>query len=364
MQLGGMERMIAALALATDRERFDVEVLCLKAVGEVGDTLSGKGIVVRDAGFGQSKPSYFPFFRLARAIREARPDVVHTHNTSALLSGAASAWLAGVRNLIHTEHGRSFPDKLKYMVAERLASSVVKHVVGVSQSVVHDLQRYVRIPATKLRVIVNGVAPIPRAVDSRLLELRSDLGIAADALVVGTAGRLVWEKGLKYLLEAWPSVICAEPTSRLLIVGDGALRTELQSLAVELGIAGSVLFVGQRKDVGTLMQTMDVFAIPSISEGLPLVLLEAMSLGSVIVATSVGGIPDALGHGRGGTIVPPSDAPAMANALLNALNDSSAARARARVAAMLFTQRFTASSMARAYEQLYLGKATRNEQSA
>ena len=158
MELGGMERMIATLALATDRDRFDVHVLCVRNVGPVGAELAQSGIPVHFAALPRASTAWFGFLTLARMLRVLAPDVVHTHNTHALLYGVPGARLAGVQRVIHTEHGRKFPDKRRYMLAEWAISGFVHHVVGVSETMTVALHRYLRIPRRKLRTIPNGVS--------------------------------------------------------------------------------------------------------------------------------------------------------------------------------------------------------------
>lgn len=358
MELGGMERMIATLAQVTDRERFDVHVLCIKGVGRVGEALAGAGIPVHNAGLRPASSDYFGFLPLARILRRLRADVVHTHNTCALLFAAPGAWLAGVRTIVHTEHGRAFPDRAHIMAAERAAATVVDHVVGVSEAMTDALHRYERIPRRKLRTIANGVEAsrdVSRRDRSRALE---GLEITAGARLVGTAARLVWEKGHTHLLEAWRVVHEAEPEALLLIAGDGPERPALEALADSLGIRNSVRFLGTREDVPALLHSLEVFVMPSVSEGLPLALLEAMSTARPVIVSDIGGMPDALGDGKAGLIVPPADPAALAAAILQLLRDPAFAEALGAEAAARFRERYTAGAMAHAYEALYMGGAS------
>ena len=353
MGLGGMERMIATLATTTKAERYHVSVLCLKELGAEAEALTAAGIDVHLAHVPRDRPEYFPFRRVERCLRTLAPDIVHTHNTPGLVYGAVGAWLAGVPTIVHTEHGRQFPGRLRYAVAERVASAVTWRVVGVSDAMSSGLSRHVKIAREKLRTIPNGViaSEAPPAPDIRAV--MDSIGVKPNARIVGIAARLVSEKGLGFLLDGWPEVVRAIPSAVLLLVGDGPERTALTEQAAQLGIQDSVRFVGMRTDVPTFMHAFDVYVMPSVSEGLPLALLEGMAARRAIVATRVGGMPQALDDGRAGLLVPPRDAAALASAIIKLLSEPEEARELGLAARARFEVRYTAQSMARAYYAMY-----------
>lgn len=353
MALGGMERMIATLATTTDKNRFSVEVLCLKDAGAVADALVVAGIDVHVAGVPKHPPEYLPFRRIARSLKALSPDVVHTHNTPGLVYGAVSAWMARVPTVVHTEHGRQFPDRLRYVAAERVASEAVWRVVGVSNNITAALHRHVRIPHRKLRTVPNGVLSPFAPSQQSLSAARAELGIRETNTVVGIAARLVWEKGIKFLLEAWPSIAASVPSAVLLIVGDGPERDALQAQSTHLNIQDSVRFAGQRMDATDLMHMFDVCVMPSVSEGLPLALLEGMSVSRPIVATTVGGMPQALADGEAGILVPPRNPEALATAIVRMLSQPAEARALGVRARARFERYYEAHAMAAAYEAMY-----------
>jgi glycogen(starch) synthase len=142
--------------------------------------------------------------------------------------GAPGAFLAGIHQVVHTEHGRTFPGLRRHLVAERFASAFARYVVGVSEQLTDEMRRYIGIPARKLRTIVNGIealAPVSGAeADPATL---ASMGVEPGAVVVGAVGRLVWQKGLVHLLRAWPQVRASSHRAVLLIVGEGELRDEL-----------------------------------------------------------------------------------------------------------------------------------------
>ncbi len=354
LALGGMERVVQRLALETDAQRFEVHVVCLKAVGVVGDELRAAGIPVSCVEVSRDRPDYLGFVTIGRFLRGLRPDVVHTHNSPALIFGATGAWLAGVRRIVHTEHGRKFPDRLRYMVAERIASSVVNRVVGVTQEVTDALRRFEFIPARKLTTVVNGVAaPTPISAAERIRVRSEDFQVDATQFVVGFAGRFVWEKDLPNLLQAWQQVHAANPHAVLVLAGDGPERPAVEAAIAQLGIGASIRLLGMRADVPRLLQAMDAFVMASKSEGLPLALLEAMAVGLPCVCTRVGGMPAALGDGAAGWIVPPGDPAALADRLELVVTDAAERRRVSAAAVRRFDEQYTSRAMVQAYQDLY-----------
>ena len=353
LELGGMERMIATLARASAETGVQAGVMTTKRLGPVADELRAAGIPVFDAAVRTSPPDYLAFRGLARHIRGFAPDVVHTHNTAALLFGATGARLAGVRTVVHTEHGRVFPDRTLYMVAERLVATMVWRLVGVSDAMSRALIEHEHMPRARVLTIPNGVLPPVPATPDSVHAARASMGLAANARVIGVGARLVWEKGLDVLLRALPAVIRRVPETVLVIAGDGPEGPSLRALASELALGDRVRFLGVRSDLGTLINAFDVVTLPSLSEGLPMALLEAMAAERPIVASRIGAMPEALDGGGAGLLIPANDVGALAAALEELLANPERGRALGVAARRRFDERYTAAAMARAYAVTY-----------
>lgn len=348
-----MERMVSALARGTDSARFAVSVLCTKRAGPVSIELQTAAVPVEVYRPAPMESRYLAFVGLARMIRRLQPDIVHTHNSAALFFGTTAACLAGVPRRIHTEHGRIFPDLPKYMLAERMLSHLLYRYVCVSEKTRDDVATFERVAHHKLCVIPNGVAA-PKLVSAReLRSLRTELRVGESDLVVGTVGRLVAEKGLDSLLRAWAHVLIVAPHAVLVVVGDGPLRATLEAQVNALGITASVRFAGVRTDVSALHSLFDVFVMSSISEGLPLALLESMSAGCAIVATTVGGMPLALAAGQAGLLVAASDPMAMSTAIGRLLLDPAERRHFGVAARSRFENEYHLQRMVDEYQALY-----------
>jgi glycosyltransferase involved in cell wall biosynthesis len=177
--------------------------------------------------------------------------------------------------------------------------------------------------------------------------------MAQDASIVGVVARLEPEKGHRTLLEAWPRVLARVPDAYLLVVGEGHLRPELELMAADLGIESRVVFAGRRDDIPAVTAALDVAVLPSYREAQGLVVLEAMALSRPIVATRVGGIPEMIEDGVSGLLVPPHDAPALADAIARLLLDHPLADTIARRGHDVVHDRFSVEFMVRAIEDLY-----------
>lgn len=353
LSIGGLERMIVTLARALDPAEFDVHVVCLGPRDLLASDLEQSGIPVYALGEHGGGADYLAAFRMRRLLRTLRPDVVQTHNTQALVEGGVGAVLAGAPVLIHTDHARRYPDKLRYLVAEHLVARAAYRVVGVSGRTTDELARHVRIPRRKLVTIPNGIDGSPMAVPFDHAARRRELGIPADAPIIGSVARLAPQKGLGFLLDAMPAVLARHPRAVLLLVGEGESRAELEAQAAALGVGDRVRFTGMRRDTADLVRLMDIFALSSVWEGLPLTILEAMAAGRPVVATDVGGVATAVTHGVTGLVVDPMRAELLAAALGELLADPARCREYGDAGAREFTARFSAAAMAEAYGALY-----------
>jgi glycosyltransferase involved in cell wall biosynthesis len=253
--------------------------------------------------------------RLARRIAAIQPSAVFVHHMGPLLYGGLAARIAGVRRLIHVEHDAWHYDGPREAALARWCGRILRpRLVAVSQQVATRLARVM--PGRPITVIPPGI-PTERFRPREKLAARRSLSLDPTWRIIGTAGRLVQVKGLPYLLDALkqlPSEV------HVVIVGDGPDRDELHRRADQLGLADRVHFLGHRDNLEDIYPAFDVFAQPSLHEGLPRCILEAQACGIPVVATSVGGIPEAV-DSASGELVPPRDPAALGQAILRILQD-------------------------------------------
>ena len=367
MDVGGMERMVATLCRALDPRDFEARVLVTRKRGLLGEVLAAEGIPVSCAEMRSDRADWRAPIRVAHFIRQYKPDVVHTHATHSLLYGGIPARWCNVPLLVHTEHGRVFPDKPHLMLAERWFSASLVKFVTVSQALADEVQRYERIPSHRLSVIPNGVADLPPRHSESCERLRDQLIGSRPGPVVGVMARLVWEKGLDVLLHAWAKRLAqGEVRGTLVIAGEGPERSNLEGLAKSLGVSDSIRLPGTVTDIGSFYRLLDAFVLSSVSEGLPMALLEAMAAGIPIIATRVGAVPEALDFGAAGVLIDPSDQASLATqidafVMAFAERNSSAECAtvwgqwveRGIAARRRFETAYTAGAMVAEYRKLY-----------
>ena len=259
--------------------------------------------------------------RLTRFLIEHRIDLVHTHRNKDTVLGTVAAKLAGVPHLVRTVHGLREPltgwNRIKYAAYERLDTAMLRwcadRVIAVSNRMTGALVSD-GFKSSLVTTIHNGIDLGNVSSRRGQEEMKRDLGLDVDDIVIGTAGRLSPVKGHDTFLRAARLILDQEPRARFVIAGDGPLEHALQAQSSRLGLGDACVFLGARHDVTDVMAAMDVFVLPSVNEGLPMAILEAMTLAKPIVASNVGGLPEVIRHRVSGLLVPPGDDHAFASA--------------------------------------------------
>jgi len=316
----GVSRLFSWWFPRYDRARYDVSLCGLKHPEPATDWLGEQGIPVHHLRRGRFDPRILT--DLVSLARKRGTRILHVHGYAAADFGRLAARATGAKLVLH-EHFADPAMPPYQSAADRILRSLTDGAIAVSRSTREFLVRERRVPADRVRLIWNGApldefAPVAR---ERALRVRRELGLAAEALVVGTIGRLNAQKGHRFLIDAAALVLPRLPHTRFLIAGDGDLMGDLRQQAAALGLADSVVFAGHRTDVPDLLGALDVFCISSLYEGTPLALFEAMASGKAIVSTSVDGCREVLEDGITGLLVPPADARALADGLDRVLRD-------------------------------------------
>jgi glycosyltransferase involved in cell wall biosynthesis len=290
---------------------------------------------------------------LVKLIRNRRVEVLHTHEFFMNTLGLLASWLTAVP-LVATVHGTNYySDTARRRIGYRLVGRRASRLVTVSEANKRFLAERVGIPPRRIQVIPNGVPLNNRASAASRSAHRANLGLNPDDAVIGTVGSVYPVKGHRYLVEAAASIVGRFPRAVFLIVGQGGLRDELEAHAAKLGIAAHVRFLGHREDVADLMSIFDIFALPSLSEGMPLALLEAMAAGLPAVATQVGGVAEVLEDWKTGLLVPPGDGRALADRVMTLLENPLLAKELGEAAQQIAETRFSLATMVRTYEGVY-----------
>jgi len=315
--VGGLERVVVGLTDGLAAEGIECYLGCLLERGKWADrasvvdtwvgglTARGRLGVVRD---------------LSRYVKGNGVQLIHSHNPEPHLIGAAASLLSRTP-LVHTKHGRNYPDDPRRVWLNRQLARVTRRVVAVSEDAAKVAREIEMIPAAKVVVIRNGIAVADgvSAAEGGSGDSRNELGIAEDAFVVGSVGRFSPEKNYGLLVRAFrrffESVLRDVRLPVLLLVGDGPERPALEKLVAELGLENSVLMPGTRDDVQPCLAAMDVFCLSSTTEGTSITLLEAGAAGLPAIVTAVGGNGEVVSDGNTGIVVPSGGEEAMAHGL-------------------------------------------------
>lgn len=351
LSTGGAQMALWRLLKGLDRERFRPVVACLyNGDGMVAGRIRELGIPVIDLGM-TAKWRLDALERLYRLLRRERPCILHTWMFHVTIPGRLLGRLAGVPVIISAERTMGQESEARYWL-NWLTAPLGDRVICVSERVADFSAEHIGLSPARLVVIPNGIELLPQpAVDKAAVW--AELGRPRPEMVIGTVGRLEPVKGFPYLLEALAQLAPAYPAVHLLIVGDGPERTALEAQAHRLGLGERVIFAGHRTDVPLLMGGMDLFVLPSIWEGMPNVVLEAMAAGLPVVATAVGGTPEIVVEGETGLLVPPRDPAALAEAMERLLADPALRLQMGRAGRDRVQQYFDIERTIRLNEELY-----------
>lgn len=321
----GITRAIEWWIPRFDPQQFQFTVCSLRAPELAGELLRQKGIPVVFLNKGKFDPSTLT--RLIALIKRKRIHVLHLHGYGATNFGRLASLLTGIPNIVH-EHA-ILPDPPLYQrLADTLLSPLTTRAIAVSKPVRDFMCRVRQENPKKLETLIIGV-PLAefQAPDAKtVLETRTQLGITPEEQVVCTVGRLDTPKGHTYLLKAAVAILKELPQTRFLIVGDGPELSQLKAVSQQEGVAERIIFTGLRQDVPALLALSDVAAIPSINEGGPLTLLEAMNLQKPVVGTPVGFMGDVIQDGETGFLVPCKSVKQLADKLIFLLKNQQLAQ--------------------------------------
>jgi glycosyltransferase involved in cell wall biosynthesis len=296
--------------------------------------------------------------KLARVLRQHRIQVLHSHVFRASLFASPIGRLCGVPVVLETSHGREVWRKgwiKSRFFIDRFAARFVDYVISVSGATARYLVEQKGLSANKI-VVIRGAANLKPFDPSRPAPhgLKRSLGFSENDPVLLVLARLEPQKGHLFLLEAMPLILQRHPDARLVCVGDGALRPELEGFVAAHGLAGNVRFVGRQTDIGKWLALADMTVLPSLWEGLPLAVIESLAAGKPVVATAVDGTPDVVVDGKTGFTVPARDPVRLAEAVNRTLSDPIRAREMAQAGREWVLREFDVQKMVQSTQQLYL----------
>jgi len=351
MHIGGTEQVIKNIVEATDKTKFNTSILCIESpIGPFGEILSKQGYQVdsisRKEGFDVKL-----IFQIRKYVIQHKIDVLHCHQYTPWVYGVLASIFTGTK-VIFTEHGRFYPDrsswKRKYI--NPFLVRLTDHITAISKATRQALVDYEYIPASKIDVIYNGIAELESNI-TKSQQLRKKLSIPEGSLILGTISRLDPIKNHRLLISSFAKI--QHPELILLIVGDGEIRSNLENLVKQLGISEKVIFTGFQTTPVDYLQLMDIFLLPSLSEGTSMTLLEAMSLSKACIVTDVGGNPEIIEDNVSGLVTPSDDEKRLITACDLLLKDSKLRKKLGDAGRAQFEERFTVQSMLKNYQDIY-----------
>ena len=349
---GGAEKQLTILARALPEHGFEPTVLVLTRSGPYEEMLRAAGITVLQIGK-KLKADPLCWLRLRQALRAGQYALVHTWLFAGNSYGRLAAWSLRFRPVVATERCADYWKGPLHFWLDRLLLRVTDRIVVNSRGVWEFYRDVVGVPEEKLVLIRNAVPDAPLPFVSRAGKLQS-LGIPPQSYVVGFVGRLWPQKRVRDLIWACDIVRNIKPNIRLLIVGDGPLRRDLERYAWDVGMGERTLFLGERADIAELLQVMDVLVLPSAFEGMPNAVLEAMAAGVPVVASAIAGTREVVQDGHTGFLVPLGDRAALAKRINHLLEQPQLRRRMGEAGRAYVRQHFTVERMVSAHVRLYM----------
>ncbi len=343
MDVGGAETLVSQMCRLQRQLGHEPLVCAISTLGDIGKQMLADGFEVRTH-LGRNLPTGSR--NLYRLFNEIQPDVVHIHNPTPTIYAAPAARMAGVPSILSTRHSlASAPHNVAAEIKYAFAAQFCDWIVGICDATAENIRKMHSVPARKIVRVYNGAMPLRRT--------PKDQRLAKSGFTYVFVGRLQPIKNLSLMLNAFKLAMASAPNLRLWIVGDGTEREMLEKLAVTLDIKEQVTFWGQQLDVAPFFSSADAFIMSSRSEGLPVSLLQAFSLGLPAIVTRVGGMAEVVQRSEAGIVVPAGNPTEMATAILKLAENSENRLRFSKNAEAAFNRDFDVQIMLANYMDLY-----------
>jgi sugar transferase (PEP-CTERM/EpsH1 system associated) len=289
METGGLENGIVNLVNHADSNKFCVDVLCLRARGELADRIVNPDSQVLFDG-NEDHSLLTAIKKVYNACQSGQYQIVHSHGFTTMLASFIAGKLAGGPTIINGEHGTLYHSSIKHRLIQKYLFRKMDINLTVSEELKQEILEKFNLKHDNFKPIINGVDTNKFIIDSPSNTLlRNQLGLSPDDIVIGSVGRLVKVKNYKSLVSAFSKLSAYHSNVHLVLAGDGPERSNIEDQILMNGLSNKVHLLGRRDDIPQVMNLLDIFVLPSFSEGLSNTLLEAMSCGTPVVACDVGG---------------------------------------------------------------------------
>ena len=347
----GVKRLFAWMIPRFDRDRYNVSLVSLRKKDLSEETLESMGIDITYLAKSKFDPTTLP--ALLRIIRKKRIDILHLHGYGATTFGRIAAGMRGLPTILH-EHANLTDTPWFQKMADAVLERETDIALAVSESTAEFVIKARQLPPDKVKVVYLGVPmeEFNRRRSEEVAGARAELGVRPGELLIGSVTRLHDSKGNDYLVDAARLVLDRRPQARFLVFGEGPLRDELEARARRLDLGDRFQFAGFARDVARVVSAFDISVFPSLWEGTPLTVFEALAMGRAIVATDADGLVDVLTHERDAIVVPRRNAEALAAAMVR-LIDEPETRVRLGEVARLTARQYDIATFVAKMQQLY-----------
>ena len=345
--IGGLEKFVLDFIEIT-KDQYVHSVVCLENIGELALNNDNSNFFCLNIEEGLK---FNAIFQICRLIKDNRIDILHTHNEKAQFYGSIAGFLSKIP-VVHTKHGKN-ETNIKSRIRNNLISRFCSKIVAVSEDSAMQCIKEELINKCKVKTILNGINTDYFSPRKTSLAIKNLLDIKGENVVFGIVARLAVVKDHATLLLACQILKKLGNKFQLLVIGDGPLMSDLVSMVKSLELDSHVLFLGTRHDIQDILNILDIYVLSSISEGISLTLLEAMSCCLPVVATDVGGNPEVVIDGATGFIVPPKHPSLLAEKLLVLMKDSKLRKKMGNLGRERVVSHFSLSETANGYKKLY-----------
>ena len=351
-RMHGVKRLFAWMIPRFDSTRYNVWLVSLRKKDLSEETLESFGVNITYLHKSKFDPATLT--ALLKVMDRQKTDILHLHGYGATTFGRAAGAMRRLPTILH-EHANLTDTPWFQKAADKALAPATDIAIAVSRSTAEFVINARQMPAERVKTVYLGV-PLDEFSRERtpeeIAEARRELGIAAGETAIGTVTRLHDSKGNSFLVDAAALVLKERPDAKFFLVGEGPLLGDLQAQAGALGLADRFVFHGFARDVAAVVSAFDLSVFPSLWEGTPLTVFEALAMGKPILATDADGLLDVLTHGRDAIIVPKRDAPALARGIVRLIDDP-ALRARLGAEARNTAQQYDITAFVRKMERLY-----------
>lgn len=348
LEVGGMERLVSDLAIA--RTSGKTSILCLNKLGTLGEQIE-KNVDIEVLEI--PKNLFLATWTVYKTLKILKPDIIHCHNLQAHFFGGICSILLPNTKVVLTKHGQHIPSSGYTSKINKLTLKRSK-IIGVSADITQLMQKWISKNNQPIEYIANGISLTPYK-NLKLKETaKRELGIKQSTFCVGIVARLSPPKDHLLLIEAMALVSEIYPDIKLVIAGDGPLRSTIETYITSNHYDHVITMLGERKDIANILNALDVFALTSSSEGIPMTILEAMAANLPIIATNVGGIPQVVINEATGLLVKNQDKNGLVEAIKRLFESHELRKSLGEEGHLFLKNNYSISQVAAKYENVYL----------